>query len=34
MDIEELRETVGMYKNQLHDITFKRNFLQLEMVSN
>ena len=32
MEIEELRETVSMFKNQLNDITFKRNFLQLEMV--
>lgn len=33
MEIEELRETVAMYQNQLNDITFKRNFLQIEMVS-
>ena len=32
MEIEELRETVVMYKNQLRDITVKRNFLQLETV--
>lgn len=32
MEIEELRETVVMYRNQLRDITVKRNFLQLETV--
>jgi hypothetical protein len=32
MEIEELRETVTMYRNQLNETTFKRNFLQLEMV--
>ena len=32
MEIEELQETVVMLRNQLRDITVKRNFLQLETV--